>query len=159
MIKKLCVEGQRNEEFSLALAVDDMPAVDFPAVTHKHPEQHARRQTCRHRRSPMIVPQHSADSHPPTAFNCLPCSCFFCALSCTVPSITPASLCTLEYAIQNLQTLTYFCHRSIQLQPAQSNAVCITSSHPVALPNAPSDTFLHITCCLLSSIHSYVIHT
>ena len=50
----------RSDAATRALAVDDMPAVDFPAATHKHQEQHARRQTFCLRRSPMItVPRHA----------------------------------------------------------------------------------------------------
>ena len=39
-----------------ALAVDDMPAVDFPASTHKHLEQHAQRQTFRRLRVVLSAP-------------------------------------------------------------------------------------------------------
>jgi hypothetical protein len=96
-------------------------------------------------------PQHSADSHPPTAFNCLPCSFFFCALSCTVPSIAPASFCTLEYAIQHLQTLTYFCHRSIQLHAVERRR----ASLPHTTPQRALRHLSSFTCCLPSNIHSF----
>ena len=74
-----------------------------------------------------IVPQHSAASHTPTALNCLFCA-FLLVLSRPVPSLVPASFCTLEYATQKLQTLTYPCHRSLHLQRSRTLS-CITATH------------------------------
>ena len=89
-----------------------------------------------------IVRQHSPDCHPPAAFNCLHCSCFFfCDLCILLPlhhsARLSASFCTPECAIHNSQTLTSFCHRLVQLQRGRMlSRICLPPEYGVCFATA-----------------------
>ena len=86
---------------------------DFSVAKHFHATK---------RLTLAIVPQHRAASHTPSALNCLLRCCLLRVfmLVLLVPCILPASFCTLEYATQKFQTLTYTCHRSFHLQRSRT---------------------------------------
>ena len=98
---------RQKGEWEVRVRSTTCPPRTFRQPRTNTPEPHARRQTLRQRRSPMITATTaSTSSHsivPPHTRPLLSIACLAAVfsvhscLSCPVPSIVPASFCTLEY--------------------------------------------------------------